>query len=339
MRVSILDDYFDTLRTLDCFAAARRARRHGVERPRRRRRRTGRTRLAGTEALVLIRERTPIGAALLERLPELRLISQRSVYPPHRRRRLHAARHRRLAPTSTRVTVARHRRADLGPGLAARAPDPPADGVAAGRSAGRRAWGRSLGGKTLGLFGYGRIARVVAGYGRRLRHAGPGVGAARSPARGRRRTASRWRADKEALFERSDVLSVHLRLVTATRGIVTADDLGRMRPTALFVNTSRAGLVERGCAGGGAAPPDGRARPPSTCSTRSRSVDARRPPAAPRQRGLHAPHRLRHPGGVGAPVRRRLRARSSPTPPGSPDQRGEPRGAGATGVRRRPDRR
>jgi D-3-phosphoglycerate dehydrogenase len=103
--------------------------------------------------------------------------------------------------------------------------------------------GESLGGKTLGLFGFRRIAQVAAGYAKvfeipvlvwareesRSRPAAPGLEVA---------------SDRGELFERTDLLSVHLRLLTSTRGMVTAGDLNRMHATSLFVNTSRAGLVE-----------------------------------------------------------------------------------------------
>jgi len=105
--------------------------------------------------------------------------------------------------------------------------------------------GDTLRGRTLGIFGYGRIGSVVAGYGEafgmkvlvwsneesRERARKDGYAAARS---------------KEAFFEECDVISLHLRLYNATRGIVTAADLALMKPTALLVNTSRAPLIEPG---------------------------------------------------------------------------------------------
>lgn len=105
--------------------------------------------------------------------------------------------------------------------------------------------GHSLIGKTLGLYGYGRIAKVVAGYGaafgmRVLVWARP-ESLERASADGRETALT-----KEELFRECDVLSLHMRLVPATRGIVTGKDLVRMKPTALLVNTSRAGLIEPG---------------------------------------------------------------------------------------------
>ena len=105
--------------------------------------------------------------------------------------------------------------------------------------------GSTLRGKTFGVWGYGRLGKVVAGYARAF---GMDV-----VVWGREASLEQARADgytvaesKEALFASCDIVSLHLRLVDATRGIVTAADLARMKPTALFVNTSRAGLVEPG---------------------------------------------------------------------------------------------
>jgi D-3-phosphoglycerate dehydrogenase len=105
--------------------------------------------------------------------------------------------------------------------------------------------GRTLRGQTLGIYGYGRIGETVAGYGEAF-----GMNTlvwASEPSRVRARNAGQAAAvSKEAFFETCDVISLHMRLVNATRGIVTASDLARMKPTALLVNTSRAGLLEPG---------------------------------------------------------------------------------------------
>jgi D-3-phosphoglycerate dehydrogenase len=105
--------------------------------------------------------------------------------------------------------------------------------------------GRTLLSKTLGIYGYGRIGKVVAGYGTAF---GMNV-----VARGSESSLARAKADghqvaatKASFFEECDVLSLHLRLVDATRGIVTGPDLARMKATALLVNTSRAGLIAPG---------------------------------------------------------------------------------------------
>src|SRR5207249_7004543 len=105
--------------------------------------------------------------------------------------------------------------------------------------------GSTLRGKYLGIFGYGRIAGEVAKIG-----AAMGLKVlvwAREQSRAKaREQGCEVAASKEDFFARSDVLTLHMRLVDATRGIVTAADLARMKPTAIFVNTSRAPLVEPG---------------------------------------------------------------------------------------------
>ena len=243
MKVSILDDYDDTLRTLDCFA---RLAGHDVEIW------TDHVqdvdvlaqRLGDTEALVLIRERTEIRAPLLEQLPKLRLISQRSVYP-----------HIDLdACTALGVIVSSnlhagtpsYAAAELTWALVLAAMRQIPQQVAALKTGTWQAGvGRTLRGKTLGIYGYGRIGRAVAGYGKAfgmdvLVWARP---ESRERARGDGHAVA---ASQSAFFAQSDVISLHMRLVDATRGIVTSADLARMKPSALLVNTSRAGLVEDG---------------------------------------------------------------------------------------------
>ncbi|MGZ4242237.1 MAG: D-2-hydroxyacid dehydrogenase family protein [Actinomycetota bacterium] len=243
MKVSILDDYFDTLRTLDCFE---RLAGHDV---------TVWTdhvhdpdvlaeRLAGTEALVLIRERTEIRAALLERLPNLRLISQRSVFP-----HIDVDACTRLGivvSSDMHAGTPSYAAAELTWGLvltAMRQIPQQVDSLKSGRW--QTTIGHTLGSKTLGIYGYGRIGRVVAGYGRAF---GMDVVAWGRPASLERAVADGYRAadSKRAFFETCDVVSLHMRLADATRGIVTASDLAAMKPTALLVNTSRAGLIEPG---------------------------------------------------------------------------------------------
>jgi D-3-phosphoglycerate dehydrogenase len=243
MRVSILDDYFDTVRTLACFDKLDG---HEV---------TVFTdhvedvdqladRLRHSEALVLIRERTEIRAPLLERLPRLRLISQRSVYP-------HID---VVACTQLGIVVSSdlhasspsYATAELTWGLTLAAMRQIPQQVASLKAGSWQAGvGRTISFKTLGIFGYGRIGKVVAGYGHAF---GMDVVVWASQASRAKAEADgiAVAASKEAFFETCDIVSLHMRLVDATRGIVTATDLARMKPTGLLVNTSRAGLIEPG---------------------------------------------------------------------------------------------
>jgi len=243
MKISILDDYFDTLRTLDCFAKLEG---HDV---------TIHNdhvqdvdalakRLKDTEALVLIRERTQIRDALLERLPKLKLISQRSVYP-----HIDIAACTRLGivvSSSQHADTPSYAAAELTWGLVLAAMRQIPQQMAALKSGNWQIGvGHTLRGKTLGIYGYGRIGSVVAGYGKAF---GMKVLVwAREPALAQARADGyATAASKQEFFEQCDVLSLHMRLVDATRGIVTADDLARMKPTALLINTSRAPLIAPG---------------------------------------------------------------------------------------------
>jgi len=243
MKITILDDYFDTLRTLACF---RELAGHAVtiwndhvedinELAQR---------LADTEALVLIRERTQIRAPLIGRLPKLRLISQRSVYP-------HididaCTRHGIIVSSNLHSDTPSYAAAELTWGLVLSAMRQIPQQVAALKAG---VWqtgvGHTLRGKTLGIFGYGRIGAVIAGYGRAF---GMNVLVwAREASLERARADGHATATSKAeFFADCDVLSLHMRLVDATRGIVGAEDLARMKPSALLVNTSRAPLIQPG---------------------------------------------------------------------------------------------
>ena len=243
MKIAILDDYFDTLRTLPCF---RMLADHDV---------TVWTdhvqdddvlagRLKDTDILVLIRERTQVRAPLLERLPRLKLISQRSVYP-----HIDTEACTRLGivvSSSQHPGTPCYAAAELTWGLvlcAMRQIPQQVESLKAGRW--QMGVGTTLRGKTLGLHGYGRISRAVAEYARAF--------GMRVVVWAREATMAQARAEgvetaasKAAFFGQCDVISLHMRLVAATRGIVTAADLARMKPTALIVNTSRAPLIEPG---------------------------------------------------------------------------------------------
>src|SRR5262245_59246987 len=210
MKVTILDDYHDTLRTLACFSKLAG---HEVEIWTDHVEATEALaeRLLDTEALVLIRERTQIRAPLLERLPELRLISQRSVFP-------HidvdaCTRLGIIVSSDLHSATPSFATAELTWGLvlaAMRRIPQQMNALKAGK------WqteiGRTLRGKTLGIFGYGRIGRVVAGYGRQfgMRVVVWSGAASRDAAL---TDGYETAESKRALFETADVVSLHLRLV------------------------------------------------------------------------------------------------------------------------------
>jgi D-3-phosphoglycerate dehydrogenase len=243
MKISILDDYFDTLRTLPCFGKLAG---HDVTVWNDHVQDTDALaeRLHDAEVLVLFRERTQIRAPLLERLPKLKLISQRSVYP-------HidvdaCTRLGVIVSSSQHAGTPCTAAAELTWALILDSMRLIPQHVAALKNG---EWhigiGQTLRGKTLGIYGYGRIGAVVAGYARAF---GMNVLVWARP-----ETLVKARADgyaaaasKEAFFAGCDIISLHMRLVPATRHIVTAADLARMKPTALLVNTSRAPLIEPG---------------------------------------------------------------------------------------------
>jgi D-3-phosphoglycerate dehydrogenase len=243
MKVSVLDDYHDTLRTLGCFAKLRG---HEVTIWTDHVQEVGllAERLKDTEALVLIRERTQIRAPLLEKLPKLRLISQRSVWPHID---IEACTRLGIVVSSNmHAGTPSYATAELTWGLvlaAARQIPQQMNSLKAGTW--QTGVGSTVRGKTLGIFGYGRIGAVVASYGKAF---GMKVLAWARPESLERakKDGHALAASKEEFFAECDVLSLHMRLVDATRGIVSAADLARMKPSAILVNTSRAGLVARG---------------------------------------------------------------------------------------------
>jgi len=251
MNIIILDDYQDAVRKLKCAA---------LMEPLNAKVFTNTVkgigqlsiRLRDAEVLVLIRERTQFPRQLLEKLPKLKLISQTGKVGPH-------------------IDVEACTRLGIAVAEGVGSPTAPAELTWALIMASMRrlpqyignlkhgAWQQSglksasmpanfglglvLKGKKLGVFGYGKIGQIVAGYGRAF---GMEVVVWGSEASRERALADGCRAapSKQALFEQCDVLSLHLRLNDATRGIVSSEDLATMKPTALFVNTSRAELVQ-----------------------------------------------------------------------------------------------
>ncbi len=239
MKIVIPDDYQDMVDRLECFALIRQ---HDVVRYREPARDLSElvTRLADAEVVVAIRERVEFSRALLARLPKLKLIA--------------------LVGRNSR-TIDFAACTELGIPVAtgtSNSPVAPAELALALILASRRnvaieaermkhgEWpctlSHRLRGSTLGIFGLGAIGQLVAeggrGLGMEILVWGRKSSLERAAAAGYARAAS-----KEALFERSDVLSLHVRLTRDTHGIVGGDDLDCMKPTALIVNTARAELI------------------------------------------------------------------------------------------------
>jgi D-3-phosphoglycerate dehydrogenase len=241
MRIVIPDDYQDAVRGLACFSKLAG---HDVTLYNDTVREIDALveRFQHAEALVLIRERTLISDALLARLPRLRLISQTGKGTAH----IDVAACTRRGVAVAAGTGSPYAPAELTWALvlaAMRRVPQEAARLRAGHW--QTTLGTGLRGRALGIWGYGKIGSLVAGYGRAF---GMNV-----LVWGREGSLSRAEADgyatatgQDALFARSDVLSLHLQLNGETRGIVTAADLALMRPDALLVNTSRAGLIEPG---------------------------------------------------------------------------------------------
>ncbi|MFL9913828.1 D-2-hydroxyacid dehydrogenase family protein [Paraburkholderia fungorum] len=251
MKIAILDDYQDAVRKLDCFQLLAD---HEVKVFNNTVRGLGQlaSRLSEVDALVLIRERTRISSQLLDKLPRLRMISQTGKVSSHID--LAACTERGIAvlegsgspiapaELTWALIMAAQRRipqyvANLKQGAWQQS------GLKTSALPPNFGLGQVLRGQTLGIWGYGKIGRLLAGYGKAF---GMNV-----LIWGREHSREAARADgysvagsREALFEQSDVLSLHLRLHDDTRGIVTQEDLMRMKPTALLVNTSRAELLE-----------------------------------------------------------------------------------------------
>ncbi|MCD1625286.1 D-2-hydroxyacid dehydrogenase family protein [Seohaeicola saemankumensis] len=243
MKVHILDDWFHTLEGLSSFAKIEG---HDVtvwsdhvedvdllaER------------LSEAEAVVLFRERTPVTAALLARLPRLRLISQRGPYP-HVDVAACTAQGVLLASNMS-AGMPSYAAAELTWGMILSAMRQIPQQMASLRAGDwQMGVGRTLRGRPIGLYGYGRISGVVAGYaaafGMQVSIWGSEDARQRAKFDGLHVPETR-----EAFFAGCDVISLHVKLTPQTRGIITAADLGVMRTGSVLVNTSRSGLIEQG---------------------------------------------------------------------------------------------
>jgi D-3-phosphoglycerate dehydrogenase len=243
MKITILDDYFDTVRSLPCFAMLDG---HDVTICNEHVQDTDALveRLGDAEVLVLMRERTKIQSALLERLPNLRLISQRSTYP-----HIDVAactRNGVILSSNMRTETPSYAAAELTWALVlAAARDIPRQVQSLKAGTWQCGVGTTLRGKVYGVHGYGRIGAEVARYAKAF---GMDVVVWAREATRERARADGWRtaASQDAFYAECDVISLHMRLVDATRSIVKASHLALMKPTAILVNTARAPLIEPG---------------------------------------------------------------------------------------------
>ncbi len=251
MNIVILDDYQDAVRKLAC---ASRLDPYSAKVYTNTVKGLGQlsVRLKDAEVIVLIRERTHINRQLLEKLPKLKLIAQTGKVGNH----VDVA-----ACTSLGIAVAEGIGSPVAPAeltwalmMAAmrRLPHYIANlkhgawqqsGLKAASMPANFGIGTVLRGKTLGIWGYGKIGQLVAGYARafgmNVRVWGREASRAHALGDGLQAASSR-----EEFFEQCDVISLHLRLTPETQGIVKLEDLQRMKTTSLLVNTSRAELIE-----------------------------------------------------------------------------------------------
>ncbi len=246
MKIAILDDYQDACRTLDAWTKLAG---HDVTvfRDTLKDEDALVARLKDFEALALIRERTRFTASLLERLPKLRALSQTGKAGAH----IDLAACNKLGIAVLEGSGSPYATSELTWGLVLAAMRRIPHEVENLKKGGwQQSVGRALRGRTLGIYGFGKIGSVVAGYGRafgmKVQVWGREGSLERAKAAGFEAAASR-----EALFATSDVLTIHIRLAPETQGMVTGRDLALMKPDAVFVNTSRAELVAPGALAAG----------------------------------------------------------------------------------------
>jgi D-3-phosphoglycerate dehydrogenase len=242
MKIAVLDDYQNAFKTLNCYAGLK-----GHEVVAFNDTETDPARLAerlkDAEVVVLTQQRSSFPRAVIERLPNLKMISQTGAGTAH----IDVA-----ACTERGIVVAAggggrsNATAELTWALilsALRHIPYEVKQLREGR------WQSTLGvevkDKTLGIYAYGKIGSIVAGVGKAF--------GARVVCWGREGSTKRAREagfavapSRAAFFAEADILSIHLPLNKETRGIVTSDDLARMKPTALLVNPSRSGLIADG---------------------------------------------------------------------------------------------
>jgi D-3-phosphoglycerate dehydrogenase / 2-oxoglutarate reductase len=240
MKIAVLDDYQDVFRTLKCYPRLKGhevvAFHDSVKEPAKLA-----ERLDGFDAVILLQQRTPFPRAAVEKLRTLKVISQSGRNVTHLD--VAACTEKGILVCASGGGLPNHT-AELTWGLIFTALRHIPEEVAA-LKAGK--WQTTLGttvvGRTLGVYGYGRIGSLVAKVGRAFGMKVVCWGREGSIAKARE-DGFEIAASREAFFETSDILTLHIALNKETRGIVKYADLARMKPTALIVNTSRGPIIE-----------------------------------------------------------------------------------------------
>jgi D-3-phosphoglycerate dehydrogenase / 2-oxoglutarate reductase len=243
MKVIISDDYQDCIRTLDCYASLVEHFDVEIHHDTVTSLDAQAARFADADALLLVRERTPVGADLLARLPKLKFISQTGRAANHVDLAACTARGIPVCAEGSATTAA----AELTWALvmaSMRKVHLEATRLKAGLWQGHL--GVGLKGRTLGIAGYGKIGSVVAGYGRAFGMRVVALGDHETSLAAAERDGVQTQTDRQKFFSEADVVCCHLRLLPATRGSITLADLKSMKPSALFVNTSRSEVIEAG---------------------------------------------------------------------------------------------
>lgn len=239
MKIAILDDYQDAARRLKCYA---RLAGHDVVSFTDHCREPAELgeRLEGFDAAVLIQQRCPLPRAAIEHLSTVKLLSQTGRNVRHIDVEACTERGITLCAGGTSNSNAP---AELTWALIlASLRHVPQEAVALRAGRWQTTIGTEVKGRTLGVYAYGKIGSIVANVGRAFGMRVLCLGREGSVARARE-AGFEIASTRESFFETADIVSLHLPLNNETRAIVTSDDLARMKPTALLVNTSRAGLI------------------------------------------------------------------------------------------------
>ncbi|MFZ6648000.1 D-2-hydroxyacid dehydrogenase family protein [Undibacterium sp. TJN25] len=243
MKVIISDDYQDCVKTLDCYPSLAQNFEVEIYQDTLTSLDALAERFVSADAMLLVRERTPVSAELLARLPKLKFISQTGRAANHVDLKACTARGIAVSAEGSATVAA----AELTWALvmaSMRKVHLEAARLKAGLWQGHL--GTGLRGRVLGIAGYGKIGSVVAGYGRAFGMRVVALGDHATSIEAAASDGVETESDRHVFFSQADVVCCHLRLLPATRGSITQADLAAMKPTALFVNSSRSEVVQDG---------------------------------------------------------------------------------------------